>query len=260
MAGLDEPVFLLLSRIKTQAILGQYNLSNPLSSSTVIFHSTTTSESHIFLMDHYSSAFEKIMNIFATTRQYTIADFLLELFGSPTGHHHNNQRATGRSLTHGKMLAKFMKGGTSTGVGEVLQELYCAAEEFRLGNESPLWTLANPYQSLKSGYAALTSFAAQNVRQRLHDEQHAATDPHAGLHVFEPRKPGQKERKLRVAWDSFGEATLSDIQAVLERHQPLTFSYILHLACPGRHEEEDVFRYRPPNVVCQTCAQYNSCL
>lgn len=203
----------------------------------------------------YSPAFEKIIDILATTSDYTVADFLLEFFGSPTDHHHNDQRATGRSLTHGQILSRFMTGRTSTGVGEVLQELYCAAEEFRPGDESPLWTLVNPYQSLKSGYAALTSFAAQNVRQRLYDEQHAATDPHAGLHVLEPREPGQKERKLRVAWDSFGATTLSDIQAVLECHQPLTFSYVLHLACPGRHGEGDMFRYRPPNVVCQTCAK-----
>ncbi|KAF9645275.1 hypothetical protein BDM02DRAFT_3071707, partial [Thelephora ganbajun] len=73
-----------------------------------------------------------------------------------------------------------------------------------------------PYQSLKSGYAALTSYAAQKVSHRLLEEQKAATDPDAGLH----------------------------------KHQPLTFHYIFYLAHPKRHnEEKGQFRYRPPNVI-----------
>ncbi|KAF9643300.1 hypothetical protein BDM02DRAFT_3191895 [Thelephora ganbajun] len=56
----------------------------------------------------------------------------------------------------------------------------------------------SPYhQSLKSGSAALTSCAAQKVSHRLLEEQKAATDPDAGLHVFEPRKPGEEDIKLR---------------------------------------------------------------
>jgi hypothetical protein len=150
------------------------------------------------------------------------------------------------------MLAAFITGKTVYGVGDVLESLHCASEEFCPISEGQLWTLANPYQFLKSGYPALTSYAAQKVHQHLEDEQKAATDPQAGLHVFEPRKPEQEDIKLRVTWDSYGATTLSDVQAVLEQHQPLTFSYFCLLAHPGRHDKEkDEFRYRPPDIVCE---------
>lgn len=136
----------------------------------------------------------------------------------------------------------------------MLQQLHHATEEFRPTPDAPdqliLWALDHPYHSLKSGYAALTSYAAQQVSCRLLEEQKAATGPHAGLHVFEPCKPGEEEIKLRFSWDTYGAITLADIQAVLEQNQPLTFHYILLLARPERHsKEKDEFRYRPPNIV-----------
>jgi hypothetical protein len=202
-------------------------------------------------MRSYSPAFEKILAILVATKQYTVGDFLVEFFGSPLDRSVNDRRATGRSLSHAKMLAAFIEGKTVYGVGDVLQWLHHASEEFCPTNEGPLWTLTVPYQSLKSGYAAMTSYAAQEVRRRLEVEQKAATDPHAGLHIFEPRKPGQEDVKLRVAWDNYGATTFSDVQAVLAQHQPLTFSYFYLLAHPGRHDEaKDAFRYRPPSVVC----------
>jgi len=174
----------------------------------------------------------------------------MEFFGSSASH---SKRATGRSLSHGQMLARFMRGDTTFGVGGVLEALHCAAREFRpTPDKEPLWTLSptHPYGSLKSGYSALTAYAVQEVRDRLREEQKAATDPHAGLHVFFPRKPGEEEIKLRLSWDTYGATTLADVQAILEQHQPITFSYILLLAHPERHDDEDKFRYRPPNIVC----------
>ena len=146
-----------------------------------------------------------------------------------------------------------MWGKTTFGVGELLRALDCAAREFRptLADES-LWTLGNetcPYQSLKSGYSALTSYAAQKVKDHLQEEQKAVTNSHAGLHVFEPRKPGEEEIKLRLSWDSYGATTLADVQAVLEHHQPLTFGYILLLTQPGHHDDD--------NIYMRTCSSSN---
>lgn len=156
-------------------------------------------------------------------------------------------------MSHGRMLGHFLRGRGFVGVGSVLQQIDDAAKEFYSRDHGSLWALDNEYKDLKPGLVALTSYAAQKVLQRLRDEQRAATDPHAGLHVFEPRKPGQEDTKLRISWDSYGATTLSDIQAVLQEHQPLTFSYIFQLAHPGHHNEEQAtFRYRPPNVVSKT--------
>lgn len=199
-------------------------------------------------MRSYSTAFTNILEIFGTTHHYTIGDFLLEFFDSPGRDRH----PTERSLRHGRMLATFIQGKSVVGVGDVLQELHHAAEEFCSGDQDLLWSLDCPYHSLKSGHAALTSYAAQKVGHRLQTEQKAATDPNAGLHVFKPRKPGEQDLRLRLTWDTFGAATLSDVQAVLEKHQPLTFAYILQLAHPDHHDErKDEFRYRPPGVVCK---------
>jgi hypothetical protein len=200
-------------------------------------------------MRSYSPAFAQILEVLASTRQYTIGDFLMEFFDSPG----RDRCATERSLRHGRMLAMFIGGGTVVGVGDVLQEFHHAAEEFcSEGQDSP-WRLDYPYHLVKSGYAALTSYAAQKVGDHLQQEQKAATGPDAGLHVFKPRKPGERDVKLRLAWDTYGATTLSDIQAVLEKHQPLTFSYIVRLTHPERHnEEKGEFRYRPPAVVHET--------
>jgi len=201
-------------------------------------------------MRPYSKAFERILKIIAITPDYTIGDFLMEFFGSSAPH---AKRATGRSLSHGQMLGKFMRGETTFRVGEVLEAFHCAAQEFRPApdKESSLWTLstARSYWLLKSGYSALTSYAVQIVGDRLQEEQKAATDPRAGLHVFEPRKPGEEEIKLRLSWDTYGATTLADVQAILQKHQPVTFGYILLLAHPECHDDEVDFRYRPPNIV-----------
>jgi len=81
--------------------------------------------------------------------------------------------ATGRSLSHGHVLEAFIRGKTTFGVGELLHAFDCAAWEFRPTpeKESPLWTLSPSYQSLKSGYSALTSYTAQKVKDCLEEEQ-----------------------------------------------------------------------------------------
>ena len=201
-------------------------------------------------MRPYSNAFVEILETIAKTPQYAIGDFLMEFFDSTPRKGH----ATGRSVRHGTMLSKFIKGTTTFGVGEVLQQLHGAAEELcRTQDRELFYTPENPeYHAFKSGCAALTSYAAQTVRRRLVGEQKTATSPDAGLHVFKPRKPGEEDVKLRLSWDSYGATTLADVQAVLEDHQPLTFKYISLLACPERHDgEKDEFRYRPPNIVCK---------
>ena len=201
------------------------------------------------VMRSYSSPFIKILETIASAHHYTIGDFLIELFGSPSN---CDQRATGRSLRHGKMLEMFIDGKGTVGVGEVLHKLHRASEEFCSRDQHLRWTLTHPYQSLKSGYTALTSYAAQKVGHRLLEEQKAATGSDAGLHVFVPRKPGEKDIKLRIGWDTYGTNTLADVQAVLEKHQLLTYSYIFSLAHHEHYNaEKGQYRYRPPNVVCE---------
>ena len=89
----------------------------------------------------YTSAFEEILEIITKAPQYTIGDFLNELFGSPPHQGHT----TGRLVHHGKMLAAFIKGTSIYHVGEVLQALHQAAEEFGQTEEELLYMLTQPY-------------------------------------------------------------------------------------------------------------------
>ena len=84
----------------------------------------------------------------------------------------------------------------------------------------------------------------------LSAEQYAAIDPDSGLHVFAPRKKAESI-KLCLSWDTYGATTFEDVQAVLTKHQPLTFHLIQHLANPEHHDPGKEYRYRHPSCVCR---------
>jgi hypothetical protein len=190
-------------------------------------------------MSHTNPAFERILQVLAAANHYAVGDFLMDLFC-----------VTGRSERHGKMLSAFLRGTTVYGVGEVLHQLDAVAGQFE-NSQEPLYALAPPYKSMKSGRATLTSYAAQKVRHQLSVEQQAAVDPNGGLHVFGPHKKTEPIN-LRLSWDTYGATTFEDVQAVLRRHQPLTFNYVEHLAIPERHDPTKGYRYRPPSFVRKT--------
>ena len=179
---------------------------------------------------------EQILEIIATTNHYAIGDFLVDLFCE-----------TGRSEHHGKMLAPFLRGETTFGVGNLLKQLDAVSRQF-VNHKEPEYTLVPSYKSLKSGRAATTSFAAQKVHDQLLVEQAAAADPNGGLHVFAPHKKTEPI-KLRLNWDTYGATTFDDIQSILMKHQPLTFNLIRQLALPENHNPKKEYRYRPPNYV-----------
>ena len=128
----------------------------------------------------------------------------------------------------------------------------------RGGSKTPknlLYALTPPYESLKFGHPALTSYAAQKVRHQLSAEQRAAVDPEGGLHVFAPCKRTEPIN-MRLSWDTYGATTFEDVQAMLVKHQPLTFEYIQLLAIPERHNRQKEYRYRPSNFVRERSVPY----
>lgn len=183
--------------------------------------------------------FETILQVIMTAGHYTIGDFLMDLFSVP-----------GRSASHGRMLGSFLRGETVYSLGDVLERLDAVVRGRPKNSQEHSYTLDTPYKLLKSGHAALTSYTAQKVRDQLLVEQHAAVDPESGLHVFTRRKKAEPV-KLRLSWDTYGATTFEDVQAILEKHQPLTFNLIQQLAIPGRHDPEKGYRYRPPDFVCR---------
>ena len=193
----------------------------------------------------HPKTFDNILQILATADHYAIGDFLMDLFC-----------VAGRSERHGKMLSAFLRGNTTYGVGEVLKRLDVIAGHFENSLESP-YMLTTPYESLKSGRTALASYTAQKVRDQLSIEQRAAVDPDGGLHIFAPHKKTDSI-KLCLSWDTYGATTFEDVQAILKKHQPLTFDLIEHLAIPERHDLTKEYRYRPPSFVRKKLILYIS--
>lgn len=146
-------------------------------------------------MTPHSKPFDRVLEALVAEDHYTIGQFLFEFFHpTPAG-----SRAAGRSERHGKILSAFLRGTGSYGVGEVLRRLDAAAGQFD-DHREPLYVLDPPYDSLKSGRAALTSYAAQKVRDHLSVKQRAAVVPEDGLHVFAPRKQGEPIN-MPLSWD-----------------------------------------------------------
>ena len=188
--------------------------------------------------------FDNILEALAVEDHYTIGQFLFEFFhATPAG-----SRATGRSERHGKMLGAFIRGQGGYGLGKVLRQLDAVLGRFQHGE--PLYALEPSYDSLESGHAVLTSYAAQKVRDHLKAEQRAAVHPEGGLHIFAPHRQGEPIN-MRLSWDTYGATTFEDVRAILKQHQPLTFAYIKELAQPERHDPEKEYRYRPPDFVCE---------
>ena len=148
------------------------------------------------------------------------------------------------------MLGAFLRGTTTCGVGEVLKQLDVVAGQFKSHQEN-MYTLTTSYHLLKSGQAALTSYAAQKVSGHLSDEQRAVVDPESGLHVFGPHRKTDSVN-FRLNWDTCGATTFADVQTLLTKRQPLTFSYLRQLATPERHNPEKGYRYGPPEFVCES--------
>lgn len=184
----------------------------------------------------HSETFNAAIQIIASASNYTLGDFLMDLFCE-----------TERSERHGKMLGLFLRGKTTFGVGAVLQRLDTIVGRFKDPQEES-YSLATSYDVLKLGHAAIISYTAQKVCQKLSAEQRAAVDPDGGLHVFTPHKKTDPIN-LRLSWDTYGATTFTDVQTLLVKHQPLTFNYLERLAIPERHDLTKGFRYRPPNFV-----------
>lgn len=185
----------------------------------------------------HPNPFEQILQFIASTHGYALGDFLMDLFCD-----------SGRSERHGKMLGAFLRGTTMFGVGDVLERLDTVAGQFENQGEEE-YLLDPPYKSLKCARTALTAHAAQKVHQRLSLEQRAAVDPDSGFHVFAPRKKTDPVN-LRLSWDTYGATTFADVQTLLMKHQPLTFTYLKCLATSERRDQTKEHRYRPPDFVC----------
>ena len=174
-------------------------------SSHCSFHCPATLNPYISHHESPSQTFDNILNIIAKTSEYATGDFLAKFLSSPP----HPERVTGRSLRRGKMLEMLVRGNTTLGVGELLQVLHCAAREFRStpAEESLDARLQGPPTPITEAQLLCSYILRAESQGPLAGGTEGPTNPHAGFHVVEPRKPGVEEIKLHLSWDTYGATT-----------------------------------------------------
>ncbi|KAF8804246.1 hypothetical protein BYT27DRAFT_7107802, partial [Phlegmacium glaucopus] len=74
---------------------------------------------------------------------------------------------------------------------------------------------------IKPARAALTAFAAQIIEKKLVQEVRRAVEPQSGLHATSKKRGTQK-----VEWADMGASTVSHVEGIIKRCQPLTWRFL----------------------------------
>ena len=184
---------------------------------------------------------------------WKLGEFLLALFAPPPT---KGKGATGRLAEHSLRVQKFLNGEAKVGVGAILRAWTDHRDSAGKGDSLGMFSLEDPYdRSSRPARAALNAYAAQVVACEMEKEMKAVTDPEAGLHVLEPARAGEPQ-KLRVQWEDFGENTVNDVSAIIQRLQPLTWSLGMNVAMTretkkGEGGKASDQKKRPPAVVSE---------
>ncbi|KAJ3535139.1 hypothetical protein NM688_g7020 [Phlebia brevispora] len=168
--------------------------------------------------------------------RWSLGDFLYELFRpkDPKG----NWIIRGRR--HRRMIGRFLNGGT------VARILTCWLEDpsGKPGSEAKegkiLYSLDVPYTELKNARNAITSCAAQLVRDEILREVRKAVQSESGLHGTGISAKGRKE----ISWADIGPNTLRDVMEIIKECQPLTWQLVKELVTPPARKRNGVLVVR----------------
>ena len=179
---------------------------------------------------------------------WTLGEFLYYTFRTKDEHGVNIHR----TVQHSKYSQHFLQG-TSKHTPATILDAWFRSPDGRISEGSPdldlMYSIDTPYTEIKPVRAALTSFAAQLIEKKLVTEAKDAVKVGSGLHASSKRKIGLDT----VQWSDVGSATVSQVADVIQKHQPLTWNYMMHIAMPesrGQHGADKTVRTRcPTNVV-----------
>jgi hypothetical protein len=104
-----------------------------------------------------------------------------------------------------------------------------------------MYSTTSVYTSIKPGRAALTAFAAQIIEKKLIQEARNAVHPHSGLHATSKKRGTQK-----VEWAEVGASTVSHVEDIIKRCQPLTWTLLNRIAGSKDGEAVSVVRKHRP--------------
>ncbi|KAL1945780.1 hypothetical protein VTO73DRAFT_1782 [Trametes versicolor] len=182
------------------------------------------------------------------TIHWTVADFLFEFFrleDKDAGRVHRNAR-------HGTMVGMFLSGRMKHTAADIVSAWLRdeAGRPKRLSDAySHMYSLDLKWEEHRHARVALTSMAAQLCRQQLRREQQSAVRGKHGLHGTAAALYGH----LQLSWEDIGQKTVSNVEGILKKHQPLTLGLITALATPVPQKNDAgvrvVRKSRPPALV-----------
>ncbi|KII83514.1 hypothetical protein PLICRDRAFT_119348 [Plicaturopsis crispa FD-325 SS-3] len=156
----------------------------------------------------------------------------------------NNRRA----MSHAAYVRHFLDGSGTHGPASVLEAWFRHPSGRHERDSSLMYSTTTPYTDISSVRPALSSFAAQLIAKKLVQEAEDAVKVASGLHVAISEKTGSKE----ATWGDIGATTMSHVQGIIQKHQPLTWYYTMQIAARKPRVREGVIavrQKRPPEVV-----------
>ncbi len=201
---------------------------------------------------------EKITFMLDALKQinWTLGDFLYHFFRLPgtrdTESENPLQLVPPRSVRHGSVLGRFLKGAMKHRVAELVG-FWLDDPGGRPKPDNKEYPLkhspSEPWKGMRHAHTALTSMAVQLCEAHLVREQRIAVRGVAGLHGSAPGARGHRQ----ISWEDISSQTFSHAQEIFEEHQPCTFHVIKRLATPAPRKDEsgDVIlrKKRPPHIV-----------
>jgi len=180
------------------------------------------------------STADKLAAIFDAIRDvnWTLGEFLYHTFQTKD----KDGQDMKRSHQHSKYATHFLQGQTAYTPGIILECWYHSPDgrvHGGSGQEVSMYATTPVYTKIKPARAALTAFAAQIVEKKLVQEARKAVQPQSGLHATSKKRGTQK-----VEWADVGASTVSHVEAVIKRHQPLTWRLLNRIA--GEKDVEGV--------------------
>jgi hypothetical protein len=157
-------------------------------------------------------------------------------------------RATRRKHRHSTAIERFLRGQDKYTPSQILDAWLKSPDGRQHDDESHMFSTSTPYGDIKSIRPAITSFAAQIVKEEFVKEADAVIRVSSGLHASSSSGIALN----KVEWTDIGSATAEHVTGILKTHQPLTWDLMMAIAERKPQVRKGVVavrQQRPPSLV-----------
>jgi hypothetical protein len=151
----------------------------------------------------------------------------------------SSQNVKGRSRRHSAMLSKFLEGAGAHTPSSIVKEWYqnpigCPHPEH--AEHQKMFSVAEPFETIKYARPALTSFAAQLVEAHLLTSADKMVSPEGGLHTSHLEVHTSFHDSDSEMENSEDQTIMSTTQNLLQNGFPLLWHYCTSVASPKRRQ------------------------